>query len=99
MTVCPRLCTGQLDALPTLMMYSFYTAQCCGAIRAPSHCRFAPPLIHFIPNSLAYSVPVFLKRQCDWTLGAIAVMIPAVAPGLRRIVALYHRSPIPYQTH
>jgi hypothetical protein len=34
-----------------------------------SHCRFAPPLIHFIPHSLTYSVPLFLKRQCDRTLG------------------------------
>jgi hypothetical protein len=32
MKVCPRLCIGQLDALPTFMMYSFYAAQCCGAI-------------------------------------------------------------------
>jgi hypothetical protein len=37
--------------------------------RARSHCRFAPPLIHFIPESLTYSVPLFLKRQCDRTLG------------------------------
>jgi hypothetical protein len=27
-------------------------------------------LIHFIPESLTYSVPLFLKRQCDRTLGA-----------------------------
>jgi hypothetical protein len=33
--------------------------------RAQSHCRFVPPLIHFIPDSLTYSVPCFLKRQCD----------------------------------
>ena len=33
-----------------------------------SHCRFVPPLIHFIPYSLTYSVPLFLKRQCDRTL-------------------------------
>ena len=30
------------------------------------------PLIHFIPDSLTYSVPLFLKRQCDRTLGAAA---------------------------
>jgi hypothetical protein len=41
-----------------------------GARRAPSHCRSAPPPIHFIPYSLTYSVPLFLKRQCDRTLGA-----------------------------
>jgi hypothetical protein len=35
--------------------------------RARSHCRFAPPLSHFIPYSLPYSVPLFLKRQCDRT--------------------------------
>jgi hypothetical protein len=27
------------------------------------------PLTHSIPNSLIYSVPLFLKRQCDRTLG------------------------------
>ena len=41
-----------------------------GGLRARSHCRFARPLIHFIPNSPTYSVPLFLKRQCDRTLGA-----------------------------
>jgi hypothetical protein len=33
-----------------------------GDHRTRSHCRFVPPLIHFIPYSLAYSVPLFLKR-------------------------------------
>jgi hypothetical protein len=32
-----------------------------------SHCRLVLPLIHFIPDSLTYSVPLFLKRQCDRT--------------------------------
>jgi hypothetical protein len=41
-----------------------------GAARARSHCRVAPPLIHFIPDSLTYSVPLSLKRQSDRTLGA-----------------------------
>jgi hypothetical protein len=41
-----------------------------GAARARSHCHFVPPLIHFIPDLLTYSVPLFLKRQCDRTLGA-----------------------------
>ena len=27
-------------------------------------------LTHFLPDSLRYSVPLFLKRQCDRTLGA-----------------------------
>ena len=35
--------------------------------RARSHCRFPPPLIHFAPESLTYSAPPFLKRQCDRT--------------------------------
>ena len=36
---------------------------------APSHCHFATPLIHFIPSTLTYSVPLSLQRQCDRTLG------------------------------
>ena len=36
--------------------------------RARSHCRFVRPQILFIPDSLRYSVPLFLKRQCDRTL-------------------------------
>ena len=40
-----------------------------GKTRAWSHCRFVLPPIHFTPDSLAYSVPLFLKRQCDRTLG------------------------------
>jgi hypothetical protein len=40
-----------------------------GACRTRSHYRFVLPLIHFIPYSLTYSVPLFLKRQCDRTLG------------------------------
>jgi hypothetical protein len=32
-------------------------------------CRLVLPCIHFIPDSLRYSVPLFLKRQCDRTLG------------------------------
>jgi hypothetical protein len=40
-----------------------------GEHRARSHCRFAPPLIHFIPYLLTYSVPLSLKRQCDRTPG------------------------------
>ena len=34
-----------------------------------SHCRFVLPLIHFVPYSLIYSVRLFLKQQCDRTLG------------------------------
>ena len=35
--------------------------------RARSHCRAVPPLTHVIPDSLTYSVPPSLKRQCDRT--------------------------------
>ena len=42
-----------------------------GRRRVRSHCRFAPPLIHFTPYSLTYSVPLFLKRQCDRTPGLL----------------------------
>ena len=31
--------------------------------------RFVPPLIHFAPYLLTYSVPLFLQRQCDRILG------------------------------
>jgi hypothetical protein len=34
-------------------------------VRARSRCRFVLPLIYFTPDSLTYSVPLFLKRQCD----------------------------------
>jgi hypothetical protein len=34
-----------------------------GPVRARSHCRFALPLIHFIPYSLTYLVPLILKRR------------------------------------
>jgi hypothetical protein len=40
-----------------------------GLQRARSRCRFALPLIHFIPYSRTGSAPLFLKRQCDRTLG------------------------------
>jgi hypothetical protein len=40
-----------------------------GKLRARSHRRFAPPLSHFISDSLTYSVSPFLKRRCNRTLG------------------------------
>ena len=40
-----------------------------GGLWARSHCRFVLLLIQFIPDLLTYSVPLFLKRQCDRTLG------------------------------
>jgi hypothetical protein len=33
---------------------------------------FLLPLSHFIPDPLTFSVPLFLKRRCDWTLGQSA---------------------------
>ena len=40
-----------------------------GEARTRSHRRFVPPFIHFTPDSRTYSVPPFLKQQCDRTLG------------------------------
>ena len=36
--------------------------------KAGSHCRFALPLVRFIPDLLTCSVHFFLKQQCDRTL-------------------------------
>ena len=41
-----------------------------GVARARSYSRFAAPLLHFIPDSRVYSVPLFLKWPCDRTPGA-----------------------------
>ena len=40
-----------------------------GEARARSLRRFVLPFIRFAPDSLAYSVALFLKQQCDRTLG------------------------------
>jgi hypothetical protein len=40
-----------------------------GTARARLHCRVALPSIRVISEWLIYSVPLFLKRQCDRTLG------------------------------
>jgi hypothetical protein len=52
------------------------TAAVEGTQRARSHCRFVPPLIRFIPYLLIYSVPLYLKRRCDRTLGTPEYMAP-----------------------
>jgi Tfp pilus assembly protein PilV len=39
--------------------------RCSATATCPARCRFVPPLIHFMPDSLIYSMPLFLKRQCD----------------------------------
>jgi hypothetical protein len=41
-----------------------------GGHRDPLHCRFVLTLMHFILDSLTYSVTLFLKRQCELALGA-----------------------------
>jgi hypothetical protein len=40
-------------------------------VGARSHCRFAPPLIHSIPDPRTYSVHLVLKQQCDRTPGGV----------------------------
>jgi hypothetical protein len=49
------------------------------APRVRSHRRFVPTFVHFIPDFLRDSVPLFLKRQCDRTLAA-----PRAAVAFRR---------------
>jgi hypothetical protein len=48
-------------------------------VRARSHCCFVLSLIHFIPDSLTESVPLFLKRQCDRTLTQVRAAAVALA--------------------
>ena len=43
---------------------------CRGSARARPRCRFVLLRIHFIPGLLTYSVPLFLRRQCDRTPGS-----------------------------
>ena len=47
-----------------------------GGLRARSQCRFVLLPIHFIPESLTSSIPLFLKRQCDQTLGGLGRRLP-----------------------
>ena len=65
---------GQLSEGYCTMAAGEAVLDCCelagGENRARSHCRFVRPRIRFIPYSLRYSVPLFLKRQCDRTLGS-----------------------------
>jgi diketogulonate reductase-like aldo/keto reductase len=56
-----------------------------GEARARLHCRFTL-LIHFIPDSLTYSVPLFLKRQRDRTPGeAKRAVLAALRAGYRMV--------------
>jgi hypothetical protein len=68
------ICWANLTAFTLQGPYNTWTdgsGGICGDVRARSHCCLAPPLIHFIPESLTYSVPLFLKRQCDRTPGDV----------------------------
>ena len=57
----------------------------CAKTRARSHCRVAPPLVQFIPDSLTYSVSLYLKRHCDRALHAPRLsLICAVSAGGQR---------------
>jgi hypothetical protein len=72
----PLLLVPPADAPPAALQAYPQAAPPVQALRgaggrawARSHSRFVPPLTRFIPYSLRYSVPLFLKRQCDRTLG------------------------------
>jgi hypothetical protein len=56
----------------TTAVYACADGYSPGGSGALPHCRFAPPLIHFTPDSLTISVPLLLKQQCDRTLGGSA---------------------------
>ena len=70
-----------------------------GRTAALSHCRFVLPLVHFMPDPLTYSVPLFLKRQwarlaAHWAAaGLAAAYVPLrVAIGaIGRTAALHDR--------
>ena len=47
-----------------------------GESRARLHCRFARPLSHFEPVPPTNLAPLFLKRQCDRTLGESHIYVP-----------------------
>ena len=61
-----------------------FTLDLTGERRARPRCRFVTPLIHFIPELLAYSVPLLLKRQCGRTLGGPRGARRGAAGGARR---------------
>ena len=61
--------------------------------RARLHCRFVLPLIRFIPDSLTYPVPLFLKRQCDRTLAVHPEGCEAEDQRLGRPAAARRRRP------
>ena len=56
-----------------------FTLDLTGEPRARARCCFVTPLIHFIPELLAYSVRLLLKRQCDRTPGELGLAAAAAA--------------------
>jgi hypothetical protein len=78
---------AQLAAVVTEPKHHLLVIELCeGGDRARSHCRSVLPLIHCIPDSLTYSVPLFMKRRCDRTLGGprpAAAAEPGRAAGRR----------------
>jgi hypothetical protein len=62
---------GEATEGPTLRDEDATFVGSVGPLRARSHCRVAPPLLHFIQDSLTYSVPLLLKHQCDRTPGPL----------------------------
>jgi hypothetical protein len=56
---------GLAGTLVLVTVWRFLQVRARGGRRARLHCRFVLPRIHFIPDLLTYSVPLFLKRQCD----------------------------------
>ena len=67
---------AQAKEIDGVLMYPQNFGEYSGAARARSHCCCAPPHIHFIPDLPTYSVPLFLKRQCDRTLGVAGQEVP-----------------------
>jgi hypothetical protein len=55
-----------------------------GGARARSHWRYVQPLIRCIPYVLMHSAPLFLKRQCDPTLGGARLEFDAHGGVVRR---------------
>jgi hypothetical protein len=55
-----------LDELSSASQFDTFKAQfdslAAVPIRARSHHHFVLPLIHFTPDSLTYSIPLFMKR-------------------------------------
>jgi hypothetical protein len=67
--VAPRVGRAPPAVLPSVAARAALEQARPGPPRARAHCRSVLPLVHFIPDSLTYSVLLFLKRQCDRTLG------------------------------